>query len=461
MRFTIATIVMTLAGFSTLALVAHAQTVPASQSNASRLPDDARFACPMETHPDEADPARQGAYFSPDDGKCPWCGMKLKPLDELDWVRARRAAGGADVAYTCPEHQHVFSKTQADCPRCGRKLEPFKVMYTCPDPRHAHQISARPGTCADCGRKLTPYRGVWLAPEMAERNVPSNPEVAENAAYRCPVHPLAHSDRPGKCPICAADLAPAGQGAYAASQPVTPAIPTESRFVCPMEECWQFSPAPGECPKCGMQLKPIDAVAWAKAKFARAAATPSAGAFVCPMHPRQTSSARGTCPICGMQLVAAQSVPKPAGAPAVIAVQVDYLMEHYLALQKRFASDSGKEVALHALGLVGAADEILRHIDDPASKLPSKFGEAVRTVRGAALKLTGKSLDDDRVTFVGLSDAMSVLVEHVRPSKGQYPTIYIFHCPMTKGDWLQTTEDMANPFYGFKMLKCGEQTGVR
>lgn len=458
MRFTIATIVITLAGFSTLALVAHAQTAPASQSNASRLPDDARFACPMETHPDEADPARQGAYFSPDDGKCPWCGMKLKPLDELDWVRARRAAGGADIAYTCPEHQHVFSKTQADCPRCGRKLEPFKVMYTCPNPRHAHQISARPGTCADCGRKLTPYRGVWLAPEMAERNVPSNPEVAESAAYRCPVHPLAHSDRPGKCPICAADLAPASASAVA--QQTKKMIPADAKYVCPMEECWQFAAEPGKCPTCGMNLKPIDATSWAKDKVAEDSGA-SAGGFVCPMHPTVTSPQRGACSICAMQLVEARSVPKPAGAPAAIAVQVDYLMEHYLALQKRFASDSTKEVALHALGLVGAADEILKNLDDPASKLPAKFGESVRTVRTAALRLSGRSLDDDRVTFVGLSDAMAGVVEHVRPSKQQYPTIYIFHCPMTKGDWLQTTDEMANPFYGFKMLKCGEPTGVK
>ena len=27
---------------------------------------------------------------------------------------------------------------------------------------------------------------------------------------------------------------------------------------------------------------------------------------------------------------------------------------------------------------------------------------------------------------------------------------------MTKGDWLQLSKETANPFYGFKMLKCGE-----
>lgn len=51
---------------------------------------------------------------------------------------------------------------------------------------------------------------------------------------------------------------------------------------------------------------------------------------------------------------------------------------------------------------------------------------------------------------------MRTLVEQVRPDKEHYPTIYIFHCPMTKGDWLQSSEGLANPFYGFKMLTCGE-----
>jgi hypothetical protein len=415
----------------------------------------------METHPDESDPARQGAYFSADEGKCLWCGMALKPLDELPWVKARRAAAGADVAYTCPDHQHVFSKTQGECPRCDRKLEPFKVMYTCPNPRHAHEISVQAETCPQCGRKLAPYRGVWLGPAMAEQNVPPNPAPAEGAAYRCRTHPLAHSNRPGQCPICAAELVSSGSGAEVTSAPAGLAIPADAAFVCPMEECWHFAPEPGECPKCGMRLKPIDSVPWAKAKVAQSASTAPAPAFMCPMHPEQTSATRGTCPICGMQLAAAEAVPKPESAPAVIAAQVDYLMEHYLALQKRFASDSTRDVALHSLGLVGAADEILRHVDDPGVKLPSEFAEAVRSLRGAALRTNGKELDADRVTFVSLGGAMRRIIEHIRPSRQQYPKLYLFHCPMTKGDWIQMSEEMANPFYGFAMLKCGEQTGVK
>jgi len=111
----------------------------------SGIPADAQYACPMDRHPDEANEADQGPYFSAEPGTCPRCGMKLKPLDDLEWVRMRRAADGGDVAYTCPDHQHVFSDSGGECPRCGKPLTPFKVMYTCPDPAHASVVSAKPG----------------------------------------------------------------------------------------------------------------------------------------------------------------------------------------------------------------------------------------------------------------------------------------------------------------------------
>jgi Cu(I)/Ag(I) efflux system membrane fusion protein/cobalt-zinc-cadmium efflux system membrane fusion protein len=195
---------------------------------------------------------------------------------------------------------------------------------------------------------------------------------------------------------------------------------------------------------------------------ARAADIPPGARYVCPMHPEQVRSDQpGTCPICGMRLVAEEALPRPTSPPAAIAVQMNFLMEHYLELQKRFASDRTAEVPLHALGLVAAADEVLKHLEQPGVDLPPAFGQAARDLRAAAVKTTGQDLDKDRVTFVALSAAMRTLVEQVRPDRSAYPKIYIFHCPMTKGDWLQATEDLANPFYGFKMLKCGELRATR
>ncbi|MFQ5489594.1 MAG: efflux RND transporter periplasmic adaptor subunit [Phycisphaerae bacterium] len=423
------------------------------------MPADAAYACPMEEHPDEADPAEQGAYYSANPGKCPRCGMKLKPLDELEWVRVRRAAEGGDVAYTCPEHQHVFADQGGQCPRCGKKLMPFKVMYTCPDAEHADAVSASSGNCSRCGRGLAAFRGIWLDPSMAGDNVPGEPGLADAAAYRCSVHPLVHSDSPGQCTICGATL----ESAEAASKPSEALqIPPDAKYTCPMKRCGYFSTAPGTCPKCDMDLKPIEQVGWAKDLNARGASAGSKQQFFCPMHPKKERSDRpGTCSICGMQLVNREAFHQAQDAPAQVAAQMDYILEHYLELQKLLASDRKSGMARHALGLASASEELVKHLEDPTVKLPPEMKSAARRLHAAALTITGARLDEDRVSFVELSAAVEALIQHARPSHQRWPKLYIYHCPMSKGDWLQASESKANPYYGFKMLKCGELKGVK
>lgn len=422
------------------------------QDPAAGIPPDAAYACPMETHPDESDPEKQGPYFAGEPGECPLCGMALKPIEELAWVKARKAAQGGDVAYTCPDHQRVFSATTGRCPRCGRELAPFKVMYTCPDPQHAGVISTIAGNCPHCGRGLAPYRGIWLDEALAEANVPPNPGLADVAAYRCPTHPLVHSDQAGRCTICGQPLEPTR---VVTTERGAGQIPGDAKYTCPMEVCQVFSPTEGTCPKCGMRLKPIEAVQWASERLAAAppAETPK---YVCPMHPEQTAAEPGTCSICGMQLVHADALQRPQSAPARIAAQMDYITEHYLELQRLLASDRTADVALHALGLASASEELARHLRDPDVALSSEVAEAIEKLRTAALKTTGTSIDADRVSFVDLSAAMRTLLDYLRPDEKRWPRLFIYHCPMTKGDWVQATDDMANPYYGFKMLKCGK-----
>jgi hypothetical protein len=450
---------------------AAAQSLPASA-----IPPDATYACPMEAHPDEADPAHQGAYFANGPGKCPWCGMMLKPIEQLPWAMARKAVGGGEVAYSCPKHPHVFSKTSGQCPRCGAALEPFRVNYTCPDPAHADVIQTRPGRCPRDGRKLVPFRGIWLSPEMAAANAPSQPEVAAVAAYRCPLHPLVHSNRPGPCTICGRPLQPAAvladsasaappvQAARDTTTAAQPNVPPGAKCVCPMEECQEFSTEPGNCPKCGMRLKPITQVPWARAAQehgSRGGETANpAEAYLCPMHPDQARAAGpGTCPICGMQLIPASALHRPTTAPAAIAAQMNYLMEHYLALQQRFAADRLNEVPLHALGLASAADEIAHQAGEPEAGVPQGFEAAIRALRSAAVKIRGKDLAEDRVAFAEVSAAMRKLLHAVRPDRQHYPKIYIFHCPTSKADWLQSEPEPKNPYYGFQMLTSGELQG--
>jgi len=70
-----------------------------------------------------------------------------------------------------------------------------------------------------------------------------------------------------------------------------------------------------------------------------------------------------------------------------------------------------------------------------------------------------KTLSEIRTSFQAISDELVAVAERFDP----YPSkIYIQHCPMAKNnegaDWLSLSEEIRNPYFGGKMLKCGSVT---
>ena len=59
------------------------------------------------------------------------------------------------------------------------------------------------------------------------------------------------------------------------------------------------------------------------------------------------------------------------------------------------------------------------------------------------------SLKEARAAFEKLSDKAKQL------AAGQ-SGYYVAHCPMLQKDWVQTSEKIANPYYGKEMAGCGE-----
>jgi hypothetical protein len=67
------------------------------------------------------------------------------------------------------------------------------------------------------------------------------------------------------------------------------------------------------------------------------------------------------------------------------------------------------------------------------------------------------AIDAQRKHFTNLSANMYKLVSGLKVNSA---TLYQQYCPMKKAAWLSETEDIRNPYYGDKMLECGEVTAT-
>ncbi len=59
------------------------------------------------------------------------------------------------------------------------------------------------------------------------------------------------------------------------------------------------------------------------------------------------------------------------------------------------------------------------------------------------------SLKDARVAF----EKLSAKAKQLAAGQSGY---YVYHCPMLKKDWVQTSTTTANPYGGKEMVSCGE-----
>ncbi len=94
-----------------------------------------------------------------------------------------------------------------------------------------------------------------------------------------------------------------------------------------------------------------------------------------------------------------------------------------------------------------------------AKKMASELNTALASVSNgskaavqAAKVANVSTLADQRKAFEGLSNEMATLVKGGQLSMG---TIYLEYCPMVKASWLSNEKEIKNPYYGDKMMKCG------
>lgn len=119
------------------------------------------------------------------------------------------------------------------------------------------------------------------------------------------------------------------------------------------------------------------------------------------------------------------------------------LVRAYLSLSTAYVADKADASALAALE---------KAAKDFAGKAPGTLASQAKAIAEEVSKLKGKDLAAQRGLFKSVSAKVLELVR-AQPPTGQ--TLYVAYCPMVEAEWLQGAQEIANPYMGSEMPKCG------
>jgi multidrug efflux pump subunit AcrA (membrane-fusion protein) len=131
------------------------------------------------------------------------------------------------------------------------------------------------------------------------------------------------------------------------------------------------------------------------------------------------------------------------------AVDTAALARAYVAMAEGLSQDKTDDTATKKMTAEASALAEKSHGDTKAT---------AEHIAHLAMAMSGKNLADRRAQLRTLSDAVIRLVRAHRPPM----TLFIDHCPMAQdsgADWLSATEQIANPYFGSKMFRCGSVKG--
>lgn len=145
--------------------------------------------------------------------------------------------------------------------------------------------------------------------------------------------------------------------------------------------------------------------------------------------------------------------------PGDFQTRSDAVLRNYFAIQKALAADDLEAAKKAAAALGSTAGEVPHlSLDERASEawldIRDRLGRQSRAVAGAA------DLEAARAAFLPLSRSADELVRRFGTAD---IAVFSAHCPMANeqqgADWLQTSNELHNPYMGTAMLTCGEING--
>ncbi|MEM6467962.1 MAG: efflux RND transporter periplasmic adaptor subunit [Planctomycetota bacterium] len=283
-------------------------------------------------------------------------------------------------------------------------------------------------------------------------------DPALSGKYISPMHPQVIRDEPGDCPLCGMDLVPTVQLGYATEpQPeqrvVT--VPRDSVLLTGDSGVIYVETEPGRFEIRRVTVGPMnddDAVIIEGLAAGETVAT--GGNFLIDSQ---------------MQLAGNPSLMDPSKAPSYSpgplelpdsqpvmlagksASDFDKAYDAYFEIQCAMAADmTPPPVALNTLLDSLARLEMSADVPDDAQKHIAKS-------RRAALRMDG-SLETAREAYRAVSHGMLRAATLARGPKTAKALTH-YYCPMVPGgggDWMQPGGELANPYWGDEMLRCGE-----
>lgn len=149
-----------------------------------------------------------------------------------------------------------------------------------------------------------------------------------------------------------------------------------------------------------------------------------------------------------MAVVASTSVTAVAWAAEMPAGTLEKLVGLYVPMQEALAGDSVATVKEQAAKVATEAEAILM---TKGEKPSLEAIEGLEAVVAAAKATNAAEIKALREQFKALSRAVAQLVE--RQAVAGHG---IYFCPMADAYWIQKSGAVKNPYYGAKMLGCGE-----
>lgn len=128
------------------------------------------------------------------------------------------------------------------------------------------------------------------------------------------------------------------------------------------------------------------------------------------------------------------------------------VMTAYFGLKNALTADDAAGAKTSAKELVTAINGV-----KPASLSPAQ--QKVWAANLAKLQFDSRhisespAIEHQREHFASLSKTMAVVVKGLKSNSA---VVYEQYCPMKKASWLSESADVKNPYYGKKMLTCGE-----